>query len=80
MSNNAFYGAVLVLTDASNAQEIAERVASAYFPESEYHFKVTESTPDHLPEQRFNQIEDELKFVPEGSVVLTVYPYAATSL
>ena len=80
MSNNAFNGAVLVLTDASNAQEIAERVASGYFPESEYHFQVTESTPDHLPEQLFNTIEDELKFVPEGSVVLTVYPYAATSL
>jgi len=73
---NDFNGAVLVLTDATNASNIASDVASAYFSDKEYHFKVTESTPETLPEKLFNQIEDELKFVPQGSVVLTVYPFA----
>jgi hypothetical protein len=80
MSNNAFNGAVLVLTDASNAQEIADRVAAGYFPESEYHFRITESTPKHLPEKLSNSIDAELEFAPPGSVVLTVYPFAGSSL
>lgn len=73
MTTTDFYGAALVLTDATNASKIAARVASTYFPDSEYHFEVTESIPDNLPEDITKALTDELLFVQDESVVLTVY-------
>lgn len=73
MTTTDFYGAALVLTDATNATKIAADVASRYFPDSEYHFEVTESIPENLPEDITKALKDELLFVPDESVVLTVY-------
>jgi hypothetical protein len=72
-----FSGAVLILTDSTRAAEIADRVASGYFPDSPYHFTVTESTPTHLPVDLRDQISAQQRDL-SGAVVLTVYPYAAT--
>ena len=76
--DNKFSGAILVLTDSTNASEIAERVASGYFPDSEYHFTVTESTPTHLPVDLRDQIGSQQSDLGGESVILTVYPWAAT--
>lgn len=73
MTTNDFYGAALVLTDATNASKIAAKVAATYFPDSEYHFEVTESIPENLPEDITKALSDELLFVTDESVVLTVY-------
>jgi hypothetical protein len=75
-----FDGAVLVLTDATNSAAIAQRIADGYFHDSEYHFRVTESTPTNLPVDLFDQIDSKLKDSPAGSVVLTVYPWAESTL
>jgi len=77
---DSFYGAVLILTNASRASEIAERIASDYFPEDQaYHYKVTESIPDNLPVDLNDQASASFRDAPSGSVVLTVYPFAGTS-
>lgn len=76
--NNDFAGAVLVLIDATTAEETAAYVASVYFLDSPYHFTVTESTPTSLPaETQASTAALQEKFG-AGSVVLTVYPWAAT--
>jgi hypothetical protein len=77
-NTNDFAGAVLVLTDSSRAAEIAERVSSGYFPDSEYHYSVTESIPEHLPVDLRDQISAQQRDLGEASVILTVYPWAAT--
>jgi hypothetical protein len=71
-----FDGAVLVLTDATNAETIAERVAKGYFPDSPYHYTVTDATPTSLPAE----LQAKTAAMQQGreSVVLTVYPWAAT--
>lgn len=73
LTKNDFYGAALVLTDGTNANEIAAEVASRYFPDSEYHFEVTESIPENLPDDVTEKLKTELLFVPDESVVLTIY-------
>lgn len=80
MTNTTFNGAVLVLTDTTNVAEIAQRVADGYFSDSEYHFRVTESTPPNLPVDLFDQVDTNLKLSPAGSVVLAVYPWAENKL
>ena len=77
---NDFAGAVLVLTDSSRAAEIAENVAAGYFPESEYHFTVTESTPLHIPVNIRDQNDAHQRDLGVKSEVLTVYPWAKTEI
>jgi hypothetical protein len=74
-----FDGAVLVISDPTSADEVAARVASGWYPDSPYHFTVSESTPTSLPEGLQSRINALQKNSAEGSVVLTVYPRAATS-
>ena len=74
--SNDFAGAVLVLTDASNAAEIAERVHAGYFPDSEYHFTVTESTPMNVPENLRDLTTAHQVGLGVETFVLTVYPWA----
>lgn len=76
---NDFAGAVLALTDTSRASEIADYVASNYFPDSECHFTVTESTPTTLPETLRNQMAAQQSDLGVASHVLTVYPWALES-
>jgi hypothetical protein len=81
--SNDFAGAVLVVTDSSRAEEIAARVASGYFPESEYHFTVTESTPTNVPVDLRDQTDAhqrDLRDLGVPTEVLTVYPWAAEVL
>jgi hypothetical protein len=73
---NDFAGAVLVLTDASRAAEIAAQVASGYFPDSEYHFTVTESTPMNVPENLRDLTTAHQVGLGGETFVLTVYPWA----
>lgn len=75
---NDFAGAVLVLTDSSRAEEIAAQVARGYFPESEYHFTVTESTPTNVPVDLRDQTGAHQRDLGVKTEVLTVYPWAAT--
>jgi hypothetical protein len=74
-----FDGAVLVITDPENAEEIAARVAASYFTDSPYHFTVTESTPTSFPEKTQANTKALQERVGTESFVLTVYPWAATS-
>lgn len=73
---NDFAGAVLVLTDSSRAEEIAAHVASGYFPDTEYHFTVTESTPANIPVDLRDQTDAHQRDLGTKSEVLTVYPWA----
>lgn len=75
---NDFNGAVLVLTDVTRAAEIAERFASGYFPDSEYHYTVTPSTPTSLPVDLRDQVDTQCNSLGGSAQVLTVYPWAAT--
>lgn len=75
---NNFAGAVLVLTDSSRAEEIAARVASGYFPDSEYHYTVTESTPLNVPVDLRDQTASHQRDLGVETQVLTVYPWALT--
>lgn len=75
---NDFAGAVLLLTDASRAAEIAEHVASGWFPESEYHYTVTESTPLNVPVDLRDQTDATKRDHPSETQVLTVYPWASS--
>ncbi len=77
---NDFAGAVLVLTDPSRAEEIAADVASGYFPDSEYHFTVTESTPINVPVDLRDQTDAHQRDLGVPTSVLTVYPWAAEAL
>ncbi len=74
--SNDFAGAVLVLTDSSRAAEIAAQVASGYFPDSEYHFVVTESTPMNVPENLRDLTTAHQIGLGVETSVLTVYPWA----
>lgn len=76
---NSFAGAVLVLTDPSRADEIASEYANGYFPESEYHYTVTESTPTSIPVDIQDQLTAYQRDLGVPSQVLTVYPWAAAS-
>lgn len=78
--SNDFAGAVFVLTDSSRAEEIAAYVASSYFPESDYHFTVTESTPTNVPVDLRDQYDAHQRDLGVPSEVLTVYPWAAEVL
>lgn len=73
---NDFAGAVLVLTDSTRAEEIAATVASGWFPESEYHFTVTESTPANIPVDLRDQTDAHQRDIAVPTEVLTVYPWA----
>lgn len=73
---NDFAGAVLILTDSSRAEEIAAQVASGYFPDSEYHFTVTESTPLNVPENLRDLTTAHQVGLGGTTCVLTVYPWA----
>lgn len=73
---NDFAGAVIVLTDSSRAAEIAAHVASGYFPDSEYHFTVTESTPTDIPVDLRDQTGAHQRDIGSKTEVLTVYPWA----
>jgi hypothetical protein len=77
-SKTSFDGAVYVLTDSTRAHEIAEIVRDTYFQDSEYHFTVTESTPEHIPVDLRDQIEASRAKAGAGATVLVVYPWAAT--
>lgn len=80
MTKNDFDGAVLVIPDPDNAPEVAARVASGWFAtDSPYHFIVTESIPTSLPDSLQAKTKALLETSDAGSVVLTVYPWAATS-
>lgn len=79
MTKDYFDGAVLVITDPATADEQAARVASGWFPDSEYHFLVTESTPTSFPESIQTKTKALQELAGAGSIVLTVYPWAATS-
>jgi len=74
----SFNSAVFVLTDTTRVIEIAEAVRDTYFPDSEYHFTVHESTPDHVPVDLRDQIEATRAKAGDGSTVLIVNPWAAT--
>lgn len=76
---NDFYGTVLILTDASRVEEIADKIATSYYPDTEYHYKVTESIPEGLPTDLTDQAGAKLRDSPEGSVVFTFYPHAGTT-
>jgi hypothetical protein len=73
-----FDGAVLVITNPEEAAELAARVSAGWFPDSEYHFAVTESTPTSFPEETRKKTEALQEKLGPGSAVLTVYPWAAT--
>lgn len=73
-----FNGAVLVLTDATRAEEIAARFAAGYFPDSEYHYTVTPKTPTSLPVDLRDQVDTQCSRAGDSAQVLTVYPWAAT--
>jgi hypothetical protein len=75
---NDFAGAVLLLDDVSRAAEIAEYVASRYYPESEYHFTVTESTPTNVPVDLRDQTDASKRDHGTETQVLTVYPWASS--
>ncbi len=75
---NDFAGAVLLLDDASRAAEIAEYVASGWFPETEYHFTVTESTPLNVPVDLRDQTDAQKRDHGSETQVLTVYPWASS--
>lgn len=77
--SNDFAGALLALTDTSRASEIADYVASNYFPDSEYHFTVTESTPTNLPVDLRDSMTAYQRDLGVVSHVLTVYPWALES-
>jgi hypothetical protein len=75
-----FNGAVLVLTHTDRADEVADRFASSYFPDSEYHYTLTDATPTSLPVDLRDQIDMTVKRTEGPDVkVLTIYPYAATT-
>jgi hypothetical protein len=78
MKTNDFAGAVLVLTDPTTAEETAAYVASGYFPDSPYHYTVTESSPTSLPSSTRESTAALQEKLGTESVVLTVYPWAAT--
>jgi len=75
---NDFAGAVLLLTDSSRADEIAAHVASGWFPESDYHYTVTESTPLNVPVDLRDQTSAHQRDLGVDTQVLTVYPWALT--
>lgn len=79
INKNDFDGAVLVITDPDEAAEIAAHVSSGWFPDSPYHFTVTESTPTSLPASTQEKTAALQEKLGEGSFVLTVYPWADTS-
>lgn len=78
MKQNDFAGAVILLTDPALAEKTAARVASGYFPDSPYHFTVTDATPTSLPETTQTRISTLQRGLDFDTVVLTVYPWAAT--
>lgn len=78
MTKDSFDGAVLVLTDPTTADETAAAVASGWFPDSPYHFTVTESTPTSFSDSIKTKTTALQELAGPGSVVLTVYPWAAT--
>jgi hypothetical protein len=77
--SNDFAGAIFLLPDASRAAELAETVASNYFPNSEYHFTVTESTPSNIPVDLQEKMSATQRDHGTSTQVLTVYPWALES-
>lgn len=73
-----FDGAVLVITNPDDAAELAARVSAGYFPDSPYHFTVTDATPTSLPEVTQSRTAALQEKLGPGAVVLTVYPWAAS--
>lgn len=73
---NDFAGAVLILTDSSRAEEIAEQVHATYFADSDYHYVVTESTPMNVPENLRDLTTAHQVGLGGETSVLTVYPWA----
>lgn len=80
MTTNDFSGAVLVLTDITNAAAIAQRVQEGWFPDSAYHYTVTESIPSGIPVDIADRAATTLRKAGGGASVLTVYPYEEPTL
>lgn len=71
-----FNGTVLVVTDTSRAHEIAEMISATYYPtSSEYHYLLSDTTPEGLPTDLHDSIDAKLRDTPGGSVI-TVFPWA----
>jgi hypothetical protein len=76
MTTNDFAGAVLVLDDPSRADEIAEAYVNRYFPDSDFHYIVTDAPPTSLPTHIQDQLSAHQRDLGSPSQVLTVYPWA----
>lgn len=78
MANNTFIGALLLLTDPSQADELAAEYANNYFPDTEYHYTVTDATPTSLPDELRNGMSDLQLKAGVQTQVLTLYPWPAS--
>ena len=76
MTTNDFAGAVLVLSDLTRADEIAQRYADAYFSDSDFHYTVTDTPPTSLPTHIQDQLAAHQRDLGSPSSVLTLYPWA----
>lgn len=77
LPNDDFAGAVLILSDTSRADQIASKVISSYFNDTEdYHYTVTESTPMDVPENLRDLTTAKQIGMGGQTSVLTVYPWA----
>jgi ABC-type sugar transport system substrate-binding protein len=75
---NTFTGALLLLTDPEQADELAAEYAANYFPDKEYHYTVTDATPTSFPDEvREGMADLQLKAATQTQV-LTLYPWAAS--
>lgn len=76
MTTNDFAGAVLVLADSSRADEIASQYAAGYFPDSDFHYTLTDTPPTSLPTHIQDQLSAHQRDLGSPSKVLTLYPWA----
>lgn len=74
---NSFTGAVFMVSNEDNPAEIADSVASGYFPDTEYHFTLTDATPASLPDEIQDRMTAHQRNLGQPSQILTVYPWAA---
>lgn len=75
-TSNDFAGAVLILADPSAAEDTAAWVRATYFPNSEFHYTLTDGIPSTLPQSIQEDTATKRNPLGEGSHVLTVYPWA----
>lgn len=74
---NNFTGAVFMVSEEDNPVEIADSVASGYFPDTEYHFTLTNATPVSLPDEIQEQMATHQRNSERATQILTVYPWPA---